>query len=88
MAAFSGRTFASQVLGFLSAIRRAHPEVPIAVISPVLSLPREEAPNAVGWTLADYRKAVADVVGLVRERGIRALTCWMAKGCSPRRRLR
>ena len=69
VAAFSGRTFASQVLGFLSAIRRAHPEVPIAVISPVLSLPREEAPNAVGWTLADYRKAVADVVRLVRERG-------------------
>ena len=69
VAAFSGRTFASQVLGFLSAIRRAHPEVPIAVISPVLSLPREAVPNAVGWTLADYRKAVADVVRLVRERG-------------------
>ncbi|WP_159707326.1 GDSL-type esterase/lipase family protein [Arthrobacter sp. 18067] len=69
VAAFSGRTFASQVLGFLSNIRRAHPDVPIAVISPVLSLPREDMPNAAGWTLADYRRAVAGVVRAIRERG-------------------
>ncbi|SEJ25392.1 Lysophospholipase L1 [Arthrobacter sp. yr096] len=69
VAAFSGRTFASQVLGFVSNIRRAHPGVPIAVISPVLSLPREEAPNSAGWTLSDYRNGVAEVVRAVRERG-------------------
>ena len=69
VAAFSGRTFASQVLGFVSNVRRAHPGVPIAVISPVLSVPREDVPNSAGWTLADYRKAVADVVRTVRERG-------------------
>jgi hypothetical protein len=69
VAAFSGRTFASQVLGFVNNIRKAHPGVPIAVISPVISLPRESAPNAAGWTLADYRNAVADVVRAVRGRG-------------------
>jgi len=69
VAAFSGRTFASQVLGFVHSIRRAHPGVPMAIISPMLSLPREHAPNAAGWTLADHRNAVAQVVRTLRERG-------------------
>ncbi|GAA3277522.1 hypothetical protein AAU01_24960 [Paenarthrobacter aurescens] len=69
VAALSGRAFASQVLGFVHNVRRAHPGVPIAVISPMLSLPREDVPNSAGWTLADYRNAVADVVRTVRERG-------------------
>lgn len=68
-AVFSERSYASQVLGFIANIRKAHPKVPIAVITPVLSLPREEAPNAVGWTLRQYRAATADVVRVLRERG-------------------
>lgn len=49
-AVFSERSYASQVLGFLANIRKAHPLAPVAVITPMLSLPREELPNAVGMT--------------------------------------
>lgn len=68
-AAYSERSWAGALQGFLATIRRAHPSVPIAVITPVLSLPREATPNAVGWTLADYRQATADVVVRLREKG-------------------
>ncbi|WP_269939956.1 GDSL-type esterase/lipase family protein [Arthrobacter sp. HY1533] len=68
-AAFSERTYAIAVQGFINTVRRAHPDTPIAVITPVLSLPRESKPNAVGWTLADYRKATADVVAALQDAG-------------------
>lgn len=68
-ATFSERTYAGALHGFVASIRRAHPHVPIAVITPVLSLPREDKPNAVGWTLADYRRATAEVVAALQNRG-------------------
>ena len=45
--------------------------MPIAVITPVLSLPREDKPNAVGWTLTDYRRATAEVAAALQGRGDR-----------------
>jgi lysophospholipase L1-like esterase len=68
-AVFSERSYTSQVLGFLTNIRKAHPLAPIAVITPVLSLPREDTANAVGMTLRDYRNATAAVVRVLRDRG-------------------
>lgn len=68
-ATYSERTWAGALQGFLGTVRRAHPEVPIAVITPVLSLPREDKPNAVGWTLADYRRATAEAVEVLRAKG-------------------
>lgn len=68
-ATFSERTYAGAIHGFVATIRRAHPHVPIAVITPVLSLPREDKPNAVGWSLANYRRATADVVAQLQRRG-------------------
>jgi len=68
-ASFSERSYAGALNGFLNTIRRAHPGTPIVVITPVLSLPREDTPNAVGWTLADYRQATATVVAIRQERG-------------------
>lgn len=68
-ATFSERSYAGALSGFLSTVRRAHPQVPIVVISPVLSLPRETKVNAVGWTLADYRQATAAVVSRRQGRG-------------------
>jgi len=47
-AVFSERSYASQVLGFLTNIRKAHPLVPIAVITPMLSLPRGACPTPSG----------------------------------------
>ena len=67
-AAFSLRSYASQVLGFISNILTAHPDVPLVVITPVLSLPREATHNAVGATLADYREATAGVVAHLQRR--------------------
>src|SRR5699024_10918236 len=45
---FNERSFAAQAAGFIERIRDAHPEVPIAVISPIASPEREHLPNAVG----------------------------------------
>jgi hypothetical protein len=41
----------------------------------MLSLPREETPNAVGMTLRDYRNATAAVVRVPRDRGDLRLHC-------------
>lgn len=68
-ATYSERTYAVTLQGFLNTIRRAHPKVPIAVITAVLSLPREEKLNAVGWTLRDYRGATAHVVRALQGKG-------------------
>jgi lysophospholipase L1-like esterase len=63
------RTYASQVLAFITHIRAVHQNVPMAIITPVLSLPREKKPNAVGSTLGDYRTATAEVVRFLQENG-------------------
>ena len=68
-AVFSERSYGPALQGFIRKVRGAHPDAPIAVITPVLSLPRENKPNAVGWTLADYRKATADVVAALQDAG-------------------
>jgi hypothetical protein len=58
----SGRTFAPAVIGFVQIIREKHPHVPIAVISPIISPPREEACNAVGLSLTRMRAQIQDAV--------------------------
>jgi len=73
--AYSERTYAGAVFSFISTVRRAHPQVPIVVIMPVLSPPRENKPNNVGWTLVDYRAATADVVAELCRRGDTRLHC-------------
>jgi len=64
---FSGRTFAAQVSGFIERVRDAHPEVPILVISPIVSPGREEVPNAAGLTLAQMRQMVTEAVEVLAE---------------------
>lgn len=68
-AVFSERSYGPALQGFLNTVRRAHPTVPLVVITPVLSLPREDKVNAVGWTLADYRQATSDVVRYLQAQG-------------------
>ncbi|MHA7270852.1 GDSL-type esterase/lipase family protein [Arthrobacter sp. HLT1-20] len=72
-ATYSERTYSVTLQGFLNTIRRAHPHVPIVVITAVLSLPREETVNAVGWTLREYREATAQVVTVLQDKGDTAL---------------
>ncbi|GAA3162520.1 hypothetical protein GCM10020001_103850 [Nonomuraea salmonea] len=65
----SARTFPGQVSGFIQTIRDAHPSVPIAVLTPITSPPRERLPNQVGLTRDEIRAAVADAVRTLRSCG-------------------
>jgi len=62
-ASLSTRTFGPQVAGLIDQVREAHPEAPIAVISPIVSPPRERTPNPVGVTLEWMRETIGEVVG-------------------------
>ena len=66
---FSERSFGPALQGFIKTVRGAHPDAPIAVITPVLSLPREDKANQIGWTLADYRRAVEQTVATMQAQG-------------------
>lgn len=65
----SARTFRPAVLGFVQIVRDGHPGVPIAVMSPILSPPRETKRNAVGLSLADIRAEIREAVAALRRRG-------------------
>ncbi len=53
------RTFRPAIIGFVETIRERHPDIPIAVMSPIYSPPREKTANAVGFTLEAMREEVA-----------------------------
>jgi hypothetical protein len=61
-ATLSTRTFGPQVAGLIDQVREAHPQAPIAVMTPIVSPPRESTPNAVGVTLEWMREVIAEVV--------------------------
>jgi len=69
MASLNHRTFATSLIGFVRIIREKHPVTPILLISPIFSCHRETTPNAVGWTLQDYRNAVEEAVQRLRAHG-------------------
>lgn len=58
----SARTLAPAVIGLVRIIRERHPVTPMAVISPIVSPPREEKPNAVGLNLQLMRTHIKDAV--------------------------
>ncbi|WP_154795997.1 GDSL-type esterase/lipase family protein [Occultella kanbiaonis] len=59
---FNERSLAPQVSGFIEQVREAHPDAAIAVLTPILSPPREETPNVAGLTLEAVRAAVRAAV--------------------------
>lgn len=61
-ASMGPRTFKSAVIGLIRTVREKHPRVPIGVISPIASPPRESTPNAVGFTLQSMREEIEDAV--------------------------
>ncbi len=65
----NNRTFQPAVIGFLKIVREAHPEIPVAVCSPIISPPRETVPNTAGMTLVKMREQIAEAVELLREDG-------------------
>lgn len=68
-ASLNARTFGANLIGFVQIIREKHPSTPIALISPIYSCERETTANAVGWTLQDYRDAVAQAAQTLQENG-------------------
>ena len=67
----SPRTFRPAIIGFVQIVRERHPDTPFAVVSSILSRPREDTPNAVGFTLRTMRDEVAEAVAALRAHGDR-----------------
>jgi len=65
----NARTFGPSLIGFVQLLREKHPETPLALISPIYSFERETTPNNVGWTLQDYRDAVAEAAQTLQDNG-------------------
>ena len=66
---FNERSFLPTVIGLLSTIRDGHPDVPILVITPIISPAREDAASAAGMTLAQIRADVARGARLLQQHG-------------------
>ena len=63
------RAFPAAVLSLVRIIRMSHPKTPIGLISPIGYPPHETTPNAVGYTIADMRRDIADVHGRLTDMG-------------------
>jgi lysophospholipase L1-like esterase len=59
---FTAALLTETVRAFLALVRQGHPHTPLLVVSPVLRPAAEQAPNALGATLAGLREALEDVV--------------------------
>jgi lysophospholipase L1-like esterase len=68
------RTFKIAVIGLVRLIREAQPDVPMGVISAIVSPARESTKNAVGFTLAAMRAEVADAVERLKAWGDRRVS--------------
>lgn len=67
--ALSERTFAPNVIGLIQIIREKHPKVPIGIISPIYSPPRESEKGRSGLTLEDMRDTLNDIVETCKKYG-------------------
>jgi len=72
-ASLSPRTFRGAIIGFVQIVRDAHPEIPIVLVSPIVSPPRETTPNAVGFTLQAMRDEVVAAADVLQAAGDSAL---------------
>lgn len=63
---FNERSFAPQIAGFIEQALEAHPQAPVAVITPIASPSRETTPNHAGLTLVGMRQSITEVVEELR----------------------
>lgn len=70
---YNARSLPSAIVGFLSIVRAAHPEAPIAVISPIGCPKWEPTENALGLTLDAVRAIVHDTTHALADSGDRLL---------------
>ena len=66
-ASLGPRTFKAAVIGLVQIVREKHPDTPIAVISPIVSPPRELTDNAVGLNLTKMRVEIEDAVARIKD---------------------
>lgn len=67
------RTFRAMVIGFIETIREKHQDIPILVISPIYSPPREEIENKVGFTLVKMREEIQEALSALKHLGVEHL---------------
>jgi len=65
----SPRTFQPAIIGFVEIIRDKQPDVPIVLVSPIISPPRETERNVVGLSLKDMREQMAEAADLLVRHG-------------------
>jgi len=63
------RTFKTALMGAVRIIREKHPDTPLAVISPIISPPRETTPGSTGMTLCLMREQLEDAVQRLKSVG-------------------
>jgi hypothetical protein len=68
-ASLNQRTFRPGICAFVQIVREKHPRTPFVIMSPIYSPPREDTPNAVGFTLKAMRQEVAQAVADLRAFG-------------------
>lgn len=68
-ASLSPRTFGPAIIGTVRTVREKHPDIPIGLISPIYSRPRETKRNAVGFSLEGMRVEVEAAVDALRSCG-------------------
>ena len=61
------RAFQQSIIGTILTIREGHPDIPIALISPIYSPTRENSKNAAGFTLAQMRNEIFQTVTILKE---------------------
>lgn len=67
--ALSERTFAPNVIGLIRIIREKHPKIPLGIISPIYSPPRETVKGGSGLSLEDMRDILEGIVKVCKKYG-------------------
>lgn len=63
------RTYQSNLIAFVRLVREAHPDIPLAIISPIFAAVRETMLNKVDLNLTIMREQVAQAVDILRAHG-------------------
>lgn len=68
-ASLGPRAFRPAIIGAVQIIREKHPDIPLVLMSPIYSPPRENKPNAVGFHLQRMREEVQAAAEALRANG-------------------
>ena len=63
------RAFRPAIIGAVQIVREKHPDIPLVLMSPICSPPRETTPNAVGFHLKGMREEVQAAAEALRAHG-------------------